>query len=149
MSRPFEVMGVDEIRDWFPVELKNRFAYRPERGYAWLQRACIWILRKLGCNAVGEELKVTRQLIRQDNVADALMQQSEVARHIFRDPDRIHRVLMGPDQYQEIMKELWSAGYLTFRGNATGGINGRPVVFGLEVTVVPWMHGLLVMPDES
>jgi hypothetical protein len=145
-NRPFEIMGVEERREFVPITLPDRYAYRPELGWRRLQRACLWVLRKIGCNAIGQELKVTRQLIQPGGVADALMQQRDVANHVFDAPHKIHRVCMGPEQYRELMHEPWVAGYVNFLAYAHGGMNGKPTLFGLEVTIVPWMDGVLVLP---
>jgi hypothetical protein len=145
-NRPFEIMGVEELREYVPFELSDRFGFRKDKGLHWLQRACLWVLRKIGCNAFGEELKVTRQLIKPKGVADALMQQKHVADHVFDAPHKIHRVCLGPAQYREMMHEPWVAGYANFLAYAHGGLDGKPMLFGLEVTVVPWMDGVLVLP---
>jgi len=137
--RPFEVVAYDSKESMRTVMCPDRYAFTPAKGFTPLQRACFWLLRKLGCQALDEELTVKRQRISPDDVVRALFEQREVAERL--GSGNASQVFMGPEDYARLMREPWVAGKVSFTA-----ISSRSREFmGLTITIVPWMEGILVV----
>ena len=59
-AKPFTITAVSEERSTVAVRLEDHFAYTPARGCKWVQRACFWVLRKLGCYVYTDEVEIIR-----------------------------------------------------------------------------------------
>lgn len=131
------------------VEIKEAFEFRKDRPAHWLQKLCIWTLRKLGAFHHGEVVTFERHVIGKNGrrFMDRLFEQRRNLLNGFdREPTRL---LIGADDYAELMQEAtrehfhFDAEYM--RGNG----DRYPKVCGLRVEVIPWMRGVLVMPNNS
>ena len=140
VSRPFVISAIERQTSYVTEVLPDHFTYLPGCGWLWVQKVCFWALRKIGCNASAERAVVTTQTIDADRVVEALFRQAEVVSLLGR--ERPSEVYMGPDDYMELMGDPWVVGQATFRGQYN---RSRFEVAGLNVTVLPWMKGLLVV----
>lgn len=132
-------------------ELKDAFELREDRPALWLQRICLYVLRKLGCFACTKTFSVERHHVGKNGkrFMDALWdQRRNVYDYLDREPSRL---LIGSQDFDELMqsREL-SQEYFGFHAQYNVGNDARrsPTIMGLEVEVVPWMRGILVMPDR-
>jgi hypothetical protein len=129
------------------VEIKESFEFRKDRPAHWLQKLCIWTLRKLGAFHHGEVVTFERHVIGKNGrrFMDRLFEQMHNLLDAFdREPSRL---LIGAEDYAELMQEA-TREYFTFDAEYMRG--GRyPKVCGLHVEVIPWMRGVLVMPNNS
>ncbi|OGT59756.1 MAG: hypothetical protein A3E01_04645 [Gammaproteobacteria bacterium RIFCSPHIGHO2_12_FULL_63_22] len=136
--KPFEVHVYETRRSYAPVMIPDVFTFNPKARLHWLQRACLWTLRKLGCHHWGEEEKIARVLIDPRRVMEALFRQhSEVADALNEEPSRL---FIGAEDFKELMMDKDALPYMTFRTEYNYGRR----ILGLNITVVPWMRGLLV-----
>lgn len=148
-DRPF--VDVVELRR-IPriVPLLDSFEFRKDRPAHWLQRICLWTLRNLGCYSSKEVEEVTRHVIgrRGETFMNRLLKaKAAIWGHLEREPQTL---LLGSEQYAELMHEVpsnvtFSFGAEYYMGN---GANRRPTVVGLTVKVIPWMRGMLLLPDS-
>jgi hypothetical protein len=118
----------------------DAFALRLDQKWPWLQRVCIAILRKLGAYDIGETVKIERSTIDAPTFMERLFKQQSNITQFFN--VRPTRLLIGSEDYAELMREAVTTGQFNFR--AEYGI-GREIC-GLKVEVVPWMRGVLVLP---
>lgn len=122
------------------------FQFRPERRLPWLQRACFYVLRKLRAYYADTKINFDRIAIDEEKFIDNVFkQQHELVRAFGKTPKRI---LMGAADYRKLMGELHSPDH-HFAFNSGYYVNdyrGRETFIGLEVEVVPWMEGVIVMP---
>jgi hypothetical protein len=128
------------------VEVKEAFEFREDRPAHWLQKLCVWTLRKLGAFHHSEVVTIERHVIGKNGrrFIDRLFEQMRNLRDAFdREPSRL---LIGADDYAELMQEA-TREYFSFDAEYMRG--GRhPKVCGLRVEVIPWMRGVLVMPNS-
>lgn len=124
------------------IQQDDAFTFRKDRKHHWLQRACLSILKKLGCYAHMETEKVERIPIDARDFMQGLFEQKEeIAEHFYEEGNAL---LVGPDQYREIMRLMSSPEWMSF--GIRVGREVRPEIMGLTVYVVPWMSGYLVLP---
>ena len=146
-DRPFvdviELRRVPKI-----VPLSDAFEFRKDRPAHWLQRICLWTLRKLGCYSSKEVVEVTRHEIgrRGQTFINRLLKAKALIWGEFeREPQTL---LIGAEQYAELMNEVASNAMFSFIAEYYVG-NGTcrpPTVVGLTVKVIPWMRGILLLP---
>ena len=118
----------------FPIKDLETYVYTPTNGWAWLQRIAIWILRKLHCY----ETKIAYQRVEfctSEFMNFLLKQRKEVLEHFHGAKE--FRVLVGADDMERTLQ-------LPYIRNI---INFEVRVAGMNVTVVPWMKGILVLPE--
>jgi hypothetical protein len=143
-QRPY--VDVAEVRRIAEVkEIKDAFQFRDDRPGAWLQRLCLWILRRLGCFACVDTVRVERHYFgeRGQRFMDRLWERRLAICGAFEmEPSRL---LVGPEEYADMMSEPVSGGAFGF--DAEYHVNGRygPTVHGLHVEVIPWMRGMLLL----
>jgi len=124
------------------TELDDRFGFRKDRPHKWLQRICLEILRRLGCNIIAETFAYKRHLIDGGTFMSRLLEQ-KIAVEDFT-YIRPSEVLIGGEDYHEMMAE---AAEDVFRFDSEYRLGSQ--VMGLKVTVVPWMRGVLVLPGKK
>lgn len=125
----------------------DAFKYRPECGWATLQRACFWLLARIGCfdMDVAVRSRDERREIDGGRVLDRLWEQERmVRRHL--DWTGELRFLIGAEDYAEIMREPAAAVPFHIDTTAPGGRNGQPTLWGMHYDVIPWMRGIVILP---
>jgi len=148
MNEQREFIDVVELRRVPTVrEFKDAFEFCKDRPAHWLQKLCLWTLRKLGCYASLETVEVQRHHIGKNGkrFMDRLWQRrSAMQGTLDMDPTRL---LIGSEEYAELMNEAVSNTAFDFnteyyKGNGPGR---QPTVMGLHVEVIPWMRGMLLL----
>jgi hypothetical protein len=137
-----EVIDVYELRS-IPtvVALKDAFELREDRPARWLQRVCLWVLKKLGCYANKETVAIERHAVgwHGEKFMERLWARKKAIWGDFEmEPTRL---LLGAADYEEMMKEVCTGG---FSFNAEW-YRGNREVMGLKVEVVPHMRGMLLL----
>ena len=143
MSEWIEVANID-IRRHISVRIEpDAFSFDKKHGYVWLQRACFSILRRLGCYAQMESVTVTRHHVGHEGRAfmDRLYASKlSVFRYLEREPKTL---LIGAEDFQQLMREA-APSNVSFSFNSQ--YNKGTSVIGLQVQVIPWMRGFVVVP---
>lgn len=126
------------------VQQPDLYQYRPQAGWRWVQRVCFWLLAKIGAYATtmckSAEIHIDGAKLSVGLVSRHL---SEV-RHMGFTPSRL---LIGAEDYAELMGD--KAVQQALRFHSPLDIRSRDFqIFGIDVTIVPWMRGLLVVPAE-
>jgi hypothetical protein len=136
----FEMRRIPEVK-----VMQEAFELNPRRPAVWLQRICIWILRKLGCYAHFETVRIDRHYIgrRGNNFMERLWDRRKLIHGSFNhEPTRL---LIGAEDYARMMQEEYSKTPFSFNAEYVMGKNGRPQIMGLHVEVIPWMDGILLL----
>lgn len=121
-------------------ERRDAFVFRKDRKYHWLQKACFWLLGKIGAYDHGETVTYVRHRIEARTFMDRLFKQRAQLLSFFnREPKRL---LIGAEDYAEMMQTAPISQQFSFQ--AEYGRNRQ--ICGLTVEVIPWMRGILVMP---
>lgn len=133
-----EFITLNTIAEHYDVTVA--FQLRTDRSLPWLQKICIFVLRKLGAFYRGQTLTVERHPIDAKSFMERIVRQrAELEVLFYRQPTQL---LIGAEDYAELMDELVAATRLfSFKAD----YNVANQVFGLTVKVVPWMRGVLVM----
>ena len=125
----------------------NAFAVREDRPYLWLQKACCWVLGKLGAHRRDTQTKIEYRTIDADNFMVRIAKQhASVFELLNRRPKKI---LIGAQDYAELMRETNTHYPFTFNASYAIGERGVARIMGLEVQVIPWMRGVLVVPSDA
>lgn len=134
--------------------IADRYQFRPDRKYHWLQRLAIWTLRKLKCHAIFmEEQMVRKETIHKANLEKQIVEQYQdtLAWYHYSEADRL---LVGPKEFDELMRLPLDR---PFSINLNYGWvepelreftwHTRRTRHGLKVTVIPHMKGVLMLPE--
>ena len=117
------------------------YEFRADRPMRWLQRACIAVLKRLKCHHMHGTVTVERHVITEEKelrFLQRLQKQGLDMEYIFyRKPKYL---LIGPEEYTALMDEPTSAFMWKFH------ITHQDFA-GLTVHVIPWMSGILVVPE--
>lgn len=120
---------------------QDEWSFEPRKRWAWLHKAAWWFLRKTGgvSNAIKDRVYYKEVVIDRKRVVDQVLQAIEEMgiQHI-----RPREVFMGPDMFDKAMIELRSS----YDFSVSMGYD--QTMFGLPITVVPWMRGVLVVPER-
>ena len=120
------------------------FTFRSDRPCHWLQRLCLFVLRRLQCYELIPTYTVERRTIDSESFMQRLFEaHASLQREFYIKPNRL---LIGSEDYAGLMREATASDYL-FEFGADYRLNGR--IHGLSVQVIPWMRGILVMPKEK
>lgn len=128
-----------------PYICKERFTPRPDLKWQWLQKVIFSLLRRMGCFSQETELVVTRHLIDTDEFMKALCQQHMEVLSQYARYDTPCRLLIGPQQFDALHG---TAGDINSPITFYGEYRTRHTIRGMKVTIVPWMDGMLVLPDQ-
>lgn len=144
MKRPYEVQFVKTSEKLHWIMLEDAWSLRKDFRWKWLERLAGWIIRKIGVNAREPVVEFERVLIDPEDIMTKLFQQRSALFEMGREPKRL---LIGSEDFADLMrrKEMhyhFSVGCEYFKGDGRGGRR----IMDLEVEVIPWMRGALVMP---
>lgn len=133
------------------VTSPDKYQYDPKGRWPWLQRACFWVLKKLGAFASFSEEHIQRVDIDLDKLVEAVMRNRADVEMLYR--KRAKYLVVGADKFYELSVSV-QPHYMTFtvphQFNARVGYNNRPMpqmFAGLQVIVVPWIDGMFVLPE--
>lgn len=137
----YQTERLTELKEWH-----DAFCVREDLNYVWLQKACIWILRKIGARATYTEATFNRIGFDADEFVTALFAQHDyiVEEFNYVKPSKLY---IGPDEFTELTNSPELRDLYTFRTSydVSNGQGRYPEVIGLKVTVIPWMKGILVV----
>jgi len=135
--------------------IPDRYQFREEKGWRWIQKLALWTLKKIGCHAfIMEETMVRSETINLHNLTKQIMeQQADTINWYHHHGDRL---LVGPTEFAELSALPFThplsldLQYMWVETDDTKyGMNLPPHTytrFGLKVTVIPHMKGVLVLP---
>jgi len=136
----------------------TKFQFRVELGWLWMQKLCFWILRKIGAQAIEFDTKISRLDIQYKTLIEAInKQRAELFTQYALEGKYL---LMGAQDYAELMVDptlinhmisfsIPDAVYREERtaNRSTFGVDTSYVIMNLNVVIVPWMKGMIVMPE--
>ena len=138
---------IEPYTEFKAVTDNNAFAIREDRPHLWLQKACCWVLGKLGAYRRDTQTKIEYRTIDADSFITRIAKQRE---SVFALTNREPReLLIGAQDYAELMHETMSHHMFSFDATYMRGEHGVRTVMGLKVRVIPWMRGVLVVPNDD
>ena len=121
----------------------DAYRFDPKRPAKWLQRLCLWVLRKLHCHNYQETVAYTTHVITLDTVFDRVLQSQEnLMKRNYQEP---HLLFIGAEDFAELMGNKKMRQY--FRFDVPYMYNRT--FLNMEVHVVPWMKGVLGVPKRA
>lgn len=127
------------------TEVRDAFAYRPERGWRWLQRLCLWVLRWLSCYYERKEVKMKYVTLRTDKILELVRETKLVAWRRHLEP---RYLIVGQRQFYELIHESEEEGdYTYFRASLPNMGHEHHTAYGLEIIRVPWFDGVVLLPE--
>jgi hypothetical protein len=118
------------------------FKLRTDKKYPFIQKICCFIMKKLG--AYNQDILYEYQsttIDTDDFIKKILEQQQELMQTYGMLPKEI---LIGSADYAKLMNDEDYKTKFSFGCTYHYGAD----IFGLKVNVIPWMEGILIMPEE-
>lgn len=122
------------------VDLTDTYAVRLDKPYAWLQRICCWVLGKLGAHAQHKQETIKTSTFDPNAVMDRVIQQYGDVFEVY--DIRPTKLFIGADDFRSLMHEVHVGYPFTFAAEYTCS----KTIFNMEVHVIPWMSGVVVLP---
>lgn len=139
MTEPVQFIGTRE--ETTVTVLKDGFELRDDQRWPWLQRVCFWILRKLGAFLRQETRNVTTFVVNPKMFIERALEMQEQLDVSF---DTVPEMLLiGAQDFAELMRSEYVT-ETACQFSAEYHNEGR--IMGLEVLIIPWMRGCIVMP---
>lgn len=132
-----------------PVHSTRAEPLRLTHHYRWLSRLGQWVAVKLKFENAADHAAIKRYVIDKRKVTKYIVEQMRYLEQFWARKPR--RVFMGPEALSEILGDASPLNHMvTFpiSFEAWQPTTGTQV-YGLMVTVVPWMKGAIVMPDDE
>ena len=122
--------------------MPDAFKFNPKGRAQWLQRLAWKFLHKQGAmkQAYEPTIRIVRHTIDANKFLDRILKQNIALLEGFNKQG--HTLLIGTEDYYKLMEELPIHQCLNFKSE----FRNFDKVFGLNVKVIPWMRGILVMP---
>lgn len=123
----------------------NEYQFRDDRPARWLQRLCCAILKRLGAYRRIENVSIREKTINLKKFNERVLAQYDQLEMLYN--ERPRKMYIGSQDYREAMhEEAVEYEPLRFTTQYFCQKNGHEYCFGLEVHVIPWMRGILVVP---
>ena len=124
---------------------KTKFAPDKTRGWWWLQKFCFYVLTKLECYAsIVSATYQTKKIVLSDDILNEVRKQITQIRRYGQEEDFI---IMGNPEYANMMSDFHKDPYsFTIRTDPYHPVHRS--LFGLEVHVIPWIRGIVVVPKS-
>ena len=140
-SRPIGVRGR-------PHDDQDAFAVRTDCRHVWLQRACCWLLRKLGAfrrDRHDPQVRYTTIRIDKDCIIEYLQNHKTDLEILWG--KQSWRVVLGRDAAHELWGTLASREPWCHTTEVRIGRGQVQEVFGMRIQVVPWIKGAFLLPE--
>lgn len=124
------------------------FQLQPTRGWVPLQKIAFWFLKKINATAMIAESVTTRVTFNKERFTDSLIRQHHTVMQMYR-PDRPVELFIGPDDFRKLINAPEIRQLIEFTTSVNYGDQHGTRVLGMRVTVVPWMQGVLVVPERK
>lgn len=135
----------------------TKFQFRIELGWHWVQKFCFWVLRKIGAHAIDFDTQITRLDIQYKTLIEGINRQRAELFNQYALEGKY--LLMGAQDYSELMADPtyinqmihFSVPDAVYRQERNMDRNFRldtkMIIMNLNVVIVPWMKGMMVLPE--
>ena len=125
----------------------DSYMFRKDKSLVWLQKVLFFILKKIGAYSINTTYEVKRYIVEPSRFVDELLfkMKKELANTFNMCPNKMY---IGADDYSDLMAD---PGFrqlmypITFDTSYNYGRN----VMGLEVHIIPWMSGILLVKENK
>jgi len=124
--------------------ITGAYSFNPERRLRWLQRLCLWILKKLKCQHYDEYISMETFKVEFDSIVDLIISQSAAINRVYS--HRCKYVILGRRAMMELQIELDRQLWFNFPSDfECPQYRNRMTFAGLTIIVVPWFEGVLCL----
>ena len=132
-------------------ELVDAYTFRKDRPWHWLQKLCLFTLRKLKAFHFGKTLSVERHEIDPKNFMERLWKQKTELHSYFDMRPTV--LLIGAEDYAEMMQDKLVNQSMSFQAEYRFSSRNREghtksMVLNMTVHVIPWMRGCVPLTAE-
>lgn len=146
----YQVIECLETREMkFAERIPNAWKLKPFGKLSRKQKAAWRFLQDSGSvePAYDTHVKVTQYHIDSDDIMRKIFsQRNEVAKLLDREGDRLY---IGSEDFNELRGHRDAAHYFNLNASYYKQDGFAPRLFGMKITVVPWMRGVLVVPKDG
>lgn len=140
-------LKINMITEFVPVD--GTYRYNASGKFPVLQKLCFWVLSKLKCNSGYMDIstQAVKFLDSEDLVSVILSSEGAMAQIYYR---RAKVVLVGRDHAERLDKDVQHMGCWVFQfpqHYQTGQWSEHGAFAGIKVVIVPWMNGIVVLPE--
>lgn len=140
--------------DYLDCPVEGEYTLRPDRRYLWLQKLCLWVLKKLGANRVTRRAEFETIYIHTHKLMDFIrMIQIQAARSGEKQP---HRILIGWRTFTEFIDSEEARNFLCHSVELNIPVRHQWSKYkkmeccGIDLYCVPWYaDGVVVLPSEK
>jgi hypothetical protein len=124
------------------------YKFDQTKKYPWLQKLCLRILQKLGCQHYESRIVVEEVSINTRDFLDAFFEQHKCLDFCYRYQPK--HLLIGVRDFQNLQAIPGINRLLTFDASTKLYSSDEGYFFyDLKVTIVPWMDGWVLLPKEA
>lgn len=149
LNQPRNIVNKREI---YSYDIKDQYTFRSDRKYHWLQRLCLYVLRKLKCNVLKEEFRFKTYTFYpedSDNIIKNIIKFIGDNEYLFPLNKKELVIAMGTDCFYELLGQDYQYGYLNLRiPDAKIYYNNEQMLLGMRLIIVPWISGWFILPEE-
>lgn len=143
-----------EVMPFYGPEIDLKYKYNDSGKLLFLQRACFWVLRKLGCQIQDTSIIHTRTQVDLDDLFQDVMDNTWMMNMIYNKEAKY--IIVGKDYYVKYVHPvlMHDQGYMQFQVPPTyeakvkrNGVRMKGIYMGLNVIMVPWIDGMFCLPE--
>jgi hypothetical protein len=129
--------------------IPGAFSFNPDKPLKRVQRLCLWVLERLGCQHSTEYKNYSRIEINLDSLFDMVLESADAVSALYGDAGYL---VIGKEQMDRLLIE--SGDILRFNVPLNHEMSGEwrrgyaPTVAGLRIVMVPWFDGVVVLPKN-
>jgi hypothetical protein len=127
------------------VSVPGRYQFTEAGRWKWLQRQAWRFLQWSGAIKASVDHTFAFERVEfdgQDLINNILKQRSEIFEHHHGEPKTL---LIGSEDFEQLMGLPQINSAMSFFAELHGGYGGERRIFNLQVRVIPWMRGTLVL----
>ena len=138
-----KVKRISFLTERVPVKVTGAYCFNGSRKMRWLQRLCLWVLERLGCQYCNNILKSTVfELPSGESILAQLQEDREMISRMMENDEDFY-VVLGSSQMRNLAGELWEKYSYHFEASA------KLSVYGMKCVVVPWIDGCFLLPKSK
>ena len=127
--------------------IPDTYKLTPTAGWVWVQKICLWMLERLGCNAIETYYTTTSIAIDQQKVLESVREQMTWMRRRGDTPDFI---LLGESAYDEARQDVFAREFTShYEGKAHDEMGTYRPLYGVPIRVVTYFKGCVVVPKAK
>lgn len=144
--RTYEIDAMRTETRMISTVMKDTFEFRKDLKFHWVQKLAFKVLRKIGCYSTLHEPIISRHVIRPDDIMQNLFEQNAELMDLYDSSGGY--LLIGPEEYQRLTSNPDIQRVLTFNTEYHKGGFEHHRIHGMQIKVIPWMKGMLVIPNN-